>query len=185
MKEILRDKSRDELAWTLNSLGITANLAERGRPEEKVENSWYQRSLGIIDIPEGVVRWINILKKDGNKNSPPLWWVVLCIPDQRPVPNYKAVDIKTVRRKTFPLVGKVLDVTWKGDDHHTGLCEVLSSDEVVKSLAKKIGNLTIHSYDKEFEGWTLQVDRRFQPTNEDWATIRKIADYVLSSARMF
>ncbi len=185
MREMLRDKSRDELARTLNSLAIRANLAERGRPEEKIENSWYQRSLGIIDIPEESVRWINILKKDASKNSPPMWWVVLCIPDKRPVPNYKAVDIKTIRRKTFPLVGKVVDVTWKGNDHHTGLCEVLSGDEAVKELAKKIGNLTIHSYDKEFQGWTLQVDRRFEPTNQDWRTIQKIADYILSSPRMF
>jgi hypothetical protein len=185
MKEIFRDKSRDELARTLNSLGIRADLGERGRPQEKVENSWYQRSLGVIDVPDGFVRWINILKKDANRNSPPMWWFVLCIPDERPVPNYRAVDIKTIRRKTFPLVGKVVDVTWKGNDHHTGLAEVLSGDKAVKSLAKKVGNLTIHSYDKEFQGWTLQVDRRFQPTGEDWATLQRIADYILSSRRMF
>jgi hypothetical protein len=71
MKEIFRDKSRDELARNLSSLGVRADLAERGRAEEKIENSWYQRSLGIIDLPEGLVRWINILKKDGSKNSPP------------------------------------------------------------------------------------------------------------------
>jgi hypothetical protein len=185
MKEIFRDKSRDELARNLNSLGVRADLAERGRTEEKIENSWYQRSLGIIDLPEGLVRWINILKKDASKNSPPLWWVVLCIPDERPVPNYKAVDIKTVRKKSFPLFGKVIDVTWKGNDHHTGLAEVLSNDEAVKNLAKRIGNLTLHSYAKEFQGWTLQVDRRFEPTNQDWATIQKISDYILSSPRMF
>jgi hypothetical protein len=40
MKEILRDKSRDKLAQNLNSLGIEAVLAERGRGEGKVENSW-------------------------------------------------------------------------------------------------------------------------------------------------
>ena len=185
MKETFRDKSRDELARALNSLGIRANLAERGRPEEKTEDSWYRRSLGIIDIREGPVRWINILKKDASKNSPPLWWVVLCIPDKRPVPNHKAVDIKTIRKKTFPLFGKVRDVTWKGDDHHTGLAEVLSGDEAVKELAKKIGNLTIHSYDKEFQGWTLLVDRRFEPASQDWTTIQKIAGYILSSRRMF
>ena len=70
MKELFRDKSRDKLAQNLNSLGIRADLAERGRAEEKIENSWYQRSLGIIDIPEGLVRWINILKKDGSKKQP-------------------------------------------------------------------------------------------------------------------
>jgi len=184
MRELLRDKTRDKLAQKLNSLGIRADLAERGRSEEKIENSWYQRSLGIIDIPEGLVRWINILKKDGSKNSPPRWWIILCIPDERPIPNHKAVDIKTIRKKTFPLFGKVVDVTWKGNDHGTGLAEVLSNDEAVKTLAKKIGNLTVHSYAKEFQGWTLQVDRRFGPINQDWATIQKIANYILSSARI-
>ena len=185
MKEIFRDKSRDKLAQSLNTLGIKTTLAERGRYEEKVENSWYQRSLGIIDIQEGLVRWINILKKDGSKNSPPQWWVVLGIPDERPLTNHKAVDIKTIRKKTFPLFGRVVDVTWKGNDHHTGLVHVLSNDEAVINLAKRIGNLTIHSYAKEFQGWTLQVDRRFEPTNQEWATIQKIADYILTSARVY
>ncbi|MFC2010083.1 hypothetical protein ACFLUL_00690 [Chloroflexota bacterium] len=184
MRELLRDKTRDKLAQNLNSLGVTAVLADRGRAEEKIENSWHQRSLGIIDIPEGLLRWINILKKDGSKNSPPRWWVVLCIPDERPIPKHQAVDIKTIRKKTFPLFGKIVDVTWKGNDSGTGLADVLSYDEAVKNLAKKTGNLTIHSYAKEFQGWTLQIDRRFNPTNQDWVTIQKIADYILSSARI-
>jgi hypothetical protein len=185
MKNVFRNKTRDNLARDLNSLGIRAELAERGRAEEKVENSWYQRSLGIIDMPEGLVEWINILKKDGSKNSPPRWWVVIGIPDERPLSNHKAVDIKTIRKKTFPLLGRVVDVTWKGEDHHTGLAEVLSNDEAVKKLAKRIGNLTLHSYAKEFQGWTLQVDRRFEPTSQDWAAIQKIANYILSSARVY
>ena len=184
MRKLLREKTRDKLAQNLNSLGVTAVLAERGRAEEKVENSWYQRSLGIIDIPEGLVRWINILKKDGSKNSPPQWWVVLGIPDERPIPKHQTVDIKTTRKKTFPLFGKIVDVTWKGNDSGTGLPDVLSNDEAVKNLAKNAGNLTIHSYSKEFQGWTLQVDRRFKPTKQDWSTIQKVANHILSSARI-
>ncbi len=76
-------------------------------------------------------------------------------------------------------------MTWNGNDHHTGLAHILSNDEAVKNLAKRIGNLTVHSYAKEFKGWTLQVDRRFEPTNQDWATIQKIVDYILSSARVY
>ena len=185
MKELLRDKTRDKLLQNLTSIGVTAVLAERGRAEEKIENSWYQRSLGIIDIPEGSVRWINILKKDGSKNSPPRWWAILGMPDERPVPKHQAVDIKTIRKKTFPLFGKIVDVTWKGNDYGTGLADVLFNDESVKNLAKKIGNLVVRSYTKEFQGWTLQVDRRFGPTNQDWVTIQKIANYLLSSPRVF
>ena len=173
------------MAENLNSLGIRAQLAERGRAEEKIENSWYQRSLGIIDISEGPVRWINILKKDASKNSPPLWWVVLIIPDDRPLPNHRAVDIKAVRKRAFPLLGRIVDVVWKGRDHHTGLVEALSRDEEVKDLAKRIGNLAVHSYAREFQGWTLTVDRRFEATSQDWDAIQKIANYVLSSTRFY
>lgn len=184
MREFLRDKTRDKLALNLHSLGVSAVLSERNRIEEKVENSWYQRSLGIIDIPEGSIQWINILKKDGSKNSPPRWWVILGIPDERPVPDHKTVDIKTIRKKKIPIFGRVIDVTWKGDDYGTGLSETLSGDEAIKNLAKNIGNLTIHSYTKEFQGWTLQVDRRFSLTTKDWEAIQKIANYIFSTARI-
>ena len=41
MKENFRDKARDELTWNLTNLaGVKAQMSERGRPEEKVENSW-------------------------------------------------------------------------------------------------------------------------------------------------
>jgi hypothetical protein len=83
------------------------------------------------------------------------------------------------------LFGKVVDVTWKGNDFGTGLINALSSDETVAELAKKIGNLAVRSYAKVFQGWTLQVDRRFEPTHQDWETIRKIADYLLSSTRSY
>ena len=183
MREKLRDKSRDELAAALNAIGIKAEMAERKRLEEKIQKSWYKRSLGIIDISEGPIRWINVVKKDGGKDSPPRWWIVLCIPDEKPISGHQEINIKTVRKKTFPLFGKVTDVTWKGRDHRTGLVDFLSNDQAVKELATKIGNLKIRSCTEEFQGWTLQVDRRFEPTSQDWKTLQQIADYLLTSPR--
>ena len=55
MKERLRDKYRDDLVYALNSAGVKAEMAQRGRAEEKTENSWYQRSLGVIDISGGPI----------------------------------------------------------------------------------------------------------------------------------
>ena len=170
---------------SLIAVGVAAVMAERGREEEKVENSWYQRSLGVIDITDGPVGWINILKKDGSKNSPPRWWVVLGIPDERPVPGHKTIDIKTVRKKSFPLFGKVVDVRWKGDDAGTGLNDLFYYDEDVKIFAVHAGNLTVHSYNREeLRGWTVQIDRRWNPTIRDWTGIQQMAKHILSSARV-
>ncbi|MFC1984460.1 hypothetical protein ACFLU0_00395 [Chloroflexota bacterium] len=187
MVEIFRDKTRDDLAQDLNTCGVRADLAERSRVEEQMEKSRYkfQRSLGVIDIPEGPIRWINLVKRDRSRNSPPRWWVVFGIPDERPNSKYQAVRIKTVRKKTFPLFGKVVDVRWKGKDYSTGLIDVLSNDEVVKNLATRIGNLTVRSYVKEFQGWTLLVDRRIKPVKQDWEALQKIAGYILSSPRLY
>ena len=183
MKEWVRDKSRDELTDALNSVGVKAQMAERGRAEEKVEDSWYQRSLGVIDILEGSIRWINILKKGGSENSPPRWWVMRGIPDERPASTRQQTKIKTVRKKTFPLFGKVVDVIWKGNDGGTNLVNTLSNDVPTKKLAERIGNLEIKSQADRFQGWTLTVDRRFSPTSQDWETVEKIADYILSYPR--
>ena len=183
MKERLRDKSREELAYALNSVGIKAEMAERGRAEEKVEDSWYQRSLGVIDILEGSIRWVNILKRDAGQHNPPKWWVVLGIPDERSISSHQEIKIKTVRKKTFPLFGKVVDVIWKGHDGGTGLINVLSRDEEIKMLAQRLGNLEIKSHANGFQGWTLTVDRRFSPTSQEWETLQKIAGYILSSPR--
>ena len=158
-------------------------MTERGDVEEQVENSWYQRSLGVIDLPEGPIRWINILKKDGTNKSPPQWWVVLGIPDKRSISSHQTVQIKTVRKKTFPLFGKVVDVTWKGNDSDTDLVNVLSTDPAIKTLSQRIGNLEIKNHSNEFQGWTLTVDRQFSPTNQDWETLEKVADHILSSPR--
>ena len=185
MKEKFRDKRRDELAWMLKHIGVKADLVDRGGVQEKAENSWYQRSLGIIEILEGPIKWINILKRDRSKDSPPKWWIVMGIPDAKPLPTNQELKIKTVRKKTFPLFGKVVDVTWRGNDQGTGLVGVLSADEAVKSLSKTIGNLEIKSQSEEFQGWTLTSDRRFAPTNQDWAAIETVANYILSAPKAF
>ena len=183
MKDQLRDKSRDGLAYALNAVGVKAEMAERGRAEEKVEDSWWRRSLGVIDILEGSIRWVNILKRDAGQHNPPKWWVVLGIPDERSISSHQEIKIKTVRKKTFPLFGKVVDVIWKGRDVGTGLVNTLSKDVAAKTLAKRIGNLEVKSQANGFQGWTLTVDRRFSPTSQDWETVEKIAGYILSSPR--
>ena len=183
MKESLRDKTRDDLTFALNAAGVGSEMSDRGRVEEKVENSWYQRSLGVIDISEGAIKWINILKKDRSDKSPPKWWVVMGIPDDGVALNTEQIKIKTKRKKSFPLFGKVIGVTWKGKDGSTGLAKTLSDDLSTDEVAARVGNLEIKSQIEHFRGWTLTVDRKVNLTNMDWEAFKKIADYILTSPR--
>ena len=94
-------------------------------------------------------------------------------------------SIKTDSRKACPLFGKVVDVTWKGDDGVSGLINTLSQDAATKELSKKIGNLEIKSQSEGFQGWTLTSDKKFAPTSQDWEVIQDIANYFLSAPRAF
>ena len=180
MKERLRDKTRDELTLALNELGIAATMAERGRPEEKILDTWTNRSQGIIDLPTGPVRWINCLKQDGSQYSPPQWWAVYGIPDERVFSDDRTVKIKTVRKKSFPLFGKIVDVEWQGEDHASRLMGVFANDPAAKSLAQRTGDIQIASHAGEFQGWTVQLSGKFKPTRQDWDIVLRIAERLLS-----
>ena len=180
MKERFRDKTRDELTLALNELGVTATMAERGRPEEKILDTWVNRSQGVIDLPAGPVRWINCLKQDGSQYSPPRWWAVFGIPDDRTFSEQRAVKIKTVRRKSFPLFGKVVGVEWQGEDYASRLLSVFANDPGVKSFVKRTGDIEIESHAGDFQGWTVQVQGKFKVTQQDWDVVQKMVDHLLS-----
>ncbi len=64
--ERFRDKTRDDVCAALRSLGVDAQMAERGRAEEEIgERGASGASLGIIDIPEGAIRWVHVHRYKG------------------------------------------------------------------------------------------------------------------------
>ena len=74
-QNFFRDKSRDNLCKHLRTIGVDVSFAERGIPEEKLFNPWHRRSLGVINInSDYLISYINIIKRDRGKNTPPRWW---------------------------------------------------------------------------------------------------------------
>ena len=114
---------------------------------------------------EGAIKWINILKRCGGKNRPPVWNVVFGMLDSVPISHHQEVSAKTIRERSFLLFVKVVDVNWQSKDYNTGLASVLSSDETVAGLLKNIGNLKVCSYDS---GWAINLDRKYFPNRDNW-----------------
>lgn len=176
--ERFRDKTRDTLAEALAELGVPAEMAERERPEEALGKRLFVRSLGVIDIAEGPIAWVNVLKQDGSDKSPPRWWFVFGIPDGRKMPHDGAIKLTTLRKKSFPIFGEVLDVTWRGKDMHTGLISVLSEDATVDEMVKRVKDMELQCRSKDFQGWTLRTGKNFELSTTDWEALQTIAYYV-------
>jgi hypothetical protein len=188
MLNIFRDQTRDVLARELAGVGIKAKIGERGREEEKIRSGFkwlFQGSLGVIDIEDGVVKWVNVVRlKRRDKNSPPpVHRVVFGIPDHNLPESHHPLKLLTVRKKSFPLFGKVVKVDWKGDSVLLPLITDFSNDVIVDQVVKELGNLQVRTHPGRFRGFTVEVDRKFRPTLEHWKAIQKIAGYLLASSR--
>ena len=195
MRESLRDKSRDRMAASLEAAGIQAEMVDRdlGRPEEKIRTRQLfgkHSSLGLIDIrTDSPISWINVVRtKRADKHGPARYRVVFGIPDQSISMNHKQLKLKTVRKKTFPLFGKVIDVSWRGEAHTSLLAKTLSEDEEIDRAVADLGDVTIFTHPNQFQGWTIEINKIFPPhppavTIDRWEALRKIASYLLSSPR--
>ena len=195
-KENFRDKSRDELTKSLIGIGIDAMMSERGLKEEKIGKSALRKSLGIINIQDQPVKWINVVKQSGSQHSPPQWFFIYFIPDIRisvvwggefgrlPVAQ-KGSKIKTFRKRSFLWIfGKIIDVIWRGKDMNTGLSEILYNDLDIKNFTKKIGDIQIETHSDIVKGWTIRLNRRHAGPpavySETWKNLQKITKQLLS-----
>ena len=129
MREQFRDKTRDELADAVDALGVRVSLIEGGTPSENRRKPTWARALGAIDLTDGPIQSINVFKRDGSRYSAPKWWAVLFIPEGRPLSGSGPVSVKAVRKRSFPQLWKITDVTRTGEDGGAGLLRTLTNDQ--------------------------------------------------------
>ena len=179
MRERFRDKTRDELLDALNALGVPASLIERDTPSENRRKPTWARAQGAIDLTDGPIQSINVFKRDGSRYSAPKWWAVLFILEGRPLSGSGPVSVKTVRKRSFPQLWKITDVTWTGEDGGSGLLRTLINDSAVRHMAMR-GDLEIeHEASNEFMGWVMTIHGKFAPSGEQWSTMQQIVAYFL------
>ena len=182
MKERFRDKTRDNLEIALQSLGLPASMSERDVPIENVQKPGWARALGSIEVAEGPISRVNLFKQDGNQYSPTRWWYVFLVPDDRPFSEHRAVSIKSTRKKSFPIFGRAVNVTWDGEEHSTGLLAAVQNDPQVKRLIMKRADLEIKRHTKDdFDGWAIAIEKKFAPSHEEWRTLLSIAERLLDA----
>ncbi len=182
MRERFRDKTRDNLEAALQSLGLPASMSERDMPSENVQKPTWSRALGSIEVTDGPISHVNVFKIDGSQYSPTRWWYVFLVPDDRPFSQDRAVSIKSTRRKSFPIFGRTVAVTWDGDDHNTGLLDAVKNNHQVNRLVVKRADLEIKRHTKDdFDGWAIAIEKKFAPSYEEWRTFLGIAERLLDS----
>ena len=187
LKEITRDKTRDNLYKNLLDIGLKCNLAERGIVEEKLFNPWHRKSLGIIKINSDYpIKYINIIKKWGSKNDPQRWWIYFAIPAPTSNSEENYAEIKSIRKKNIPVFGRVKSIHWKSNDNGKSLADKFTNDSEINSLSFKLGDIRVQSLHENFSGYSIELEfnrARFPMLSapnvtmniSQWNTLNKIA----------
>ena len=163
------DKTRDELCAGLQAIGVDARTAERGRPEEKTGRG----SLGVIDIGRGPIRWINVRVYDQGENTVHI--TEYGVPDSRHLPE---IEIDSVRVKTFPVFGRVIDVRWQGKDLGLRIVERLSSDAAIKGAIIGSGDEVAVVARGDHGGWLIRRETTATPSAAQWSCYQAIAEHL-------
>jgi hypothetical protein len=114
---------RDSLHVGLLRMGVKAKLPKSFQPEECIGSG---KSLGIIEVDLGPVRWVNVRKIAADDVE--VFRADLGIPDMRLA---KFAEIERVDVYSRP--GKNVATRWAGDDQNLGIIEALNRDPQLQS----------------------------------------------------
>jgi hypothetical protein len=164
------DHSRDDLYKVLQSYGVEAQKAVRGR----------------IDIASGPIRWIKVLKRYvfSFEDPPPnTHWYVYGVPDSRLRSIFPVVHLKTfsVKKSWFR---EEIAISFKGDDSGLGIIERLNHNG---SIAAAIFSSRCEVMDTQLKieadnchvCWTITTN--VLPTRELWDCFHLIAEQLLTA----
>lgn len=177
-REELKKNETDNICAELQALGIDAQMAERGRPEEEIEGGG---SLGLIDIPEGPIHWVNVRKQRDrlSESVSYTYHIDYGVSDPRLGLASPEMYICSVRKKDFPLVGRVVDFYWEGDDSGLGIIERLKSDAVIKYAIMVSLDVKIRAH-WDHGCWIISTETSVPPSEELWDCYQAIAQHLLA-----
>ena len=191
LKNNTRDKSRDIFYKHLITLGIDVSLAERGAKEEKLFNPWHRRSFGIINInSDSLISYVNIIKRDRSKDTPPRWWYYFGIPSKTSENKSDYIEVKSTRIKSFPVFGKVKSIRWNFNANGKILAENFTKDSEINSLSMDLGNIKVQSLHENFSGYSIELEfkgiRKKSATLNinHWNTLNKISKILIKNNKI-
>jgi hypothetical protein len=112
----ITDKLKGGLRYTLcqglRDADIQARVVERGRKEETIAGGLLGNSLGVLEIRDTPVRWVNIIEHPGSRFAPTTHTNVYIVPDEQ-LHGGGYFDLRSVPVRSSSVHGRVIDLRWE------------------------------------------------------------------------
>lgn len=189
MFPLLFGDPRMEFLSGLRNLGLDAEMAPRGH---RLENSRGGGSLGVINLGEGLIRWVNLLKVTYGDGGD-YYYADYGIPDRRLTPDYAhQIRLRSRKVRRYPIFGSVSSVRWEGQDAPFQVLAQLNGDTELPVGLATAPDVRIWA-DGEYRYWVITTPaghksilsilhlggRILVPKRHLWDCYRRIAECLL------
>ena len=168
------DQAGDDICFRLRLMGVEARMAARG---EKIGGGG---SLGLIDIGEGPIRWVNVRKLIGlGDPGDTERYTEYLVPDLRIASVLPQVRIWTEDARDRWFFGKVVGLRWKGHDSGFGILDRLRRDLSLNPPLLNGERVDIIS--TSYGCWILSTETHSGPSEAEWRCYSAIAEHLLAA----
>jgi len=107
---------KEELCHHLQKMGVKAYMMQTGDNREKIgqKRSWGEKSMGIIELRDRNVDFINITGVSSQYGTN--YFIDYLVKNTNIMEKRMLRKTRLIRKKSPPLWGKVVAIEWKGDE---------------------------------------------------------------------
>ena len=183
-------RQMEDLTTGLGSLGIDAELSESRQSEQDIGSGGIfkkNRSLGLINIAKGLIRWINLREASEGQGPDGLHVLYSYYMDYgvrndtgARLPN---TTIVSVRKKRFLIFGAVVATHWRGSFAlGRDIANRLNAEPSMILPMIWDDDFEITSY-PEHESWILSAKEWKVPSRLQWDAYQALAETLLSATQ--
>ena len=175
----------EQICTGLNELGIDAQLSETYEHVQDIGKGLVSRdpSLGLINIKDGPIRWINFRKGNSQvgygygTNDHMDYGVPLTIESKITKEWIFAEEVKR-----FPIFGPVVRIQWKGGGWGRKVTDQLNGDPLMGQLTVMDGGIELTCY-PEHACWIISAQGWVIPSKEQWDAYEALAGHLVTATQ--
>ncbi len=179
----------------LNSIGVNAQLAQKGQPEELFRDA-QERSIGLIYVRNQEIAWANVVQ--GNYRSRSRVDLLFLRTNPHPFyyriwyglydPNLKVtaptLKLSSKRRRAIGPLGRAVDVTWQNELEPVPLEPMASDESLKRRLIKAAVDVEIMAFPDGY--WIISNREAGRPPSKPiWDCYEAVAHGLKVSSKGF
>ncbi len=182
------ERQRDRIFIDLNELGIDAQLSETYQPEQVIgidDMLKTNKSLGLINIKDGPIRWINFKEARKSKGLGGDYRCIYHMDYGVPLTKGSSITkqrISAVRLKRFSIFGPVVRIRWKGEGRGRIVASQLNADALMGQAAVMDGGIELACYPDHL-CWIISTNEWHSPSEEQWSAYQALARHLVTATQ--